>query len=181
MDRTSVAADVQRTAPPPLAVRLCRALRLRPPGLVRYVAIRVGPELIDTLRARRLARIADRRDEGDRFTPACREVADGPRPCDATCRVPRVSPAEAIRAEQAAARAERNLARAEIALARARVDASHLAAEEVDTGRDTGVTYGLTWSPGVTSPGHPPVHVVHVPGVVRAYVAPTGRLVDVML
>lgn len=181
MDRAPTAAESQRTAPPPLATRLCRALRLRPPWLVRRVAIRVGPDVIETLRARRLARVADRRDEGDRFTPSCREVPNGPRPYDPFCRPPRVSRAEAVRTEQAAGRAERDLARAEIALARARLEASLIETERVGPGREAPASYGLAWTPGGRSVVCPPVEVVHVPGVVRAYVAATGRLVDVLL
>lgn len=181
MDRAPTAAESQRTAPPPLATRLCRTLRLRPPWLVRHVAIRVGPDVIETLRARRLARVADRRDEGDRFTPSCWQTQDGARLYDALCRTPRVSRAEAIRTDQAAGRAERDLARAEIALARARLEASLIETERVHPGREAPASYGLAWTPGGRSVVCPPVQVVHVPGVVRAYVAATGRLVDVLL
>ena len=149
--------------------------------MVRRLAIRLGPDLIETLRARRLARIAEGRDDCDRFTPATQAINRCAQPYRPPGVTPQVSRTEETLREQAAARAEHDLAIARNRLAKARIDLAGTESAALLIDHDVAVSYGIRWMPESGREPGAPTEVIHVPGVVRAYVAPTGRLIDVLM
>lgn len=161
-----------------------RAVRPRVPRpflrIPRGLAIRLGPDLIALRRERIVGRVLNGRIERDRFTPSA--PADS---CPANrtydCAGQPTSQSNHCAAVEARlARAERDLAVAE---RRWRGVESGWGASSAPGARamfDEPVAYAYRWVPPEPSGGCPPA-VVSVPGVVRAHIDPTGRLVDVLM
>lgn len=172
------------TPPPrPPLVRLCRRLLRLPPPVVRRLAIRLAPEILRTRQARIIGRIAAGRDDCDQFTPSrATSSRETQQSCTRTI-YPQYTRSEAMLLDRAAEAAKRDLAMARSRLAATRAD---LAALEPALAAARGanfepVSYAIEKMPEARASGGTPPHVVYVPGVVRAYVSPAGRLIDVLM
>lgn len=172
-------------APPPQrrCLPLCRRLFRLPPPVVRRLAIRIGPEIIRTRQTRIVGRVASGRDECDRFTPSrATQSREIPR-SSARAIYPDYTRTEAMLLDRAAAEAKRDLAEARSRLAEARADYAALETGVSGMGADDGppMSYAIERLPDAHGSVVRPPHLVHVPGIVRAYVSPAGRLIDVLM
>lgn len=169
----------RRALPPPPPPY--RAVRPRPIRLLlrlpRNVAIRIGPDLLALRRERIVGRVLLDRSARDCFTP----TTDNPRPrvydIHASCDAP---PAGCIRLERLLAQTQRDLEVAEARLEKCRGRVESPAGSTAGPAWQEPVGYAYHWQPPAASQSGG-VQVVHVPGVVRAYVSPAGRLVDVLM
>ncbi len=170
----------RRLLPPPPPPPF-RAVRPRPIRLLlrlpRDVAIRIGPDLLALRRERIVGRALLDRRARDCFTPTTDSSL--PRGYDAHGSSA-ARPVNCIRLERLLAQTQRNLDVAEARLEKC------LNGVESQVGSASGprwqetVGYAYEWQPpAVNQPAG--VQVVHVPGVVRAYVSPAGRLIDVLM
>ncbi len=160
-------------------LRVCQPGCLRP-SISRRLAIRIGPDLIDLLRERQIGRILNRVGASDRYTPYP-EVPPAPLERD-RCDTFESSDLASVRArlEQSMAQLERELNRVEARLNSARVELGGILGSIAKHRVDEPVAYAYRWNPDLIRAGSPP-SVVYVPGIVRTYVSPLGRLVDVSM
>lgn len=161
-------------------LRVCRPWCLRP-RISPRVAIRLGPDVIELHRERRIGRVLNRVDAGDRFAPHrdAPPVPLEPNRGDTFEENGRESTRAKI--EQSIARLERELNRVEGRLSRAKLELGGVLGSIARHRFDEPVAYAYRWNPDLSRAGSPPPTVVHVPGIVRSHVSPLGRLVDVSM
>jgi len=180
MNVSAKTTTIGRGLPHHPRLRVCRPGCLRP-RIPRRLAIRIGPEVIDLHRERRIGRILNRVDAPDRYTPS-REIPPASLEPDRrdTFESSNLAIARA-RLEQSIAPLERELNRVEVRLNSAKVELGGILGSIAKHRFDEPVAYAYRWNPDLIRAGSPPPSVVHVPGVVFTYVSPMGRLVDVSM
>lgn len=175
METSALPPALPAPAPPPPSVRRCRPRLLRLP---RRPAIRLGPDVVSGRRERRVLRAINSNADGDRFV-ACATTTASPAREDGRVGGNEGRIRSAALIDQEVRSATRELADIEDRITAARLELGGLLAAAANAKWMGPVAYAYHWMPAVSGAEAPP-SVVYVPGVVQTFVAPTGRLIDVL-
>jgi len=180
MNISAPTTGIGRSLPSHPRLRVYRPWILRP-RVSRQLAIRLGPDVIDLYRERRIGRIVDRVAAAERLSSHDNVT---PAPLDPDRRdIVETDDLMNTRArlEQSIAQLERELNHVEARLRWAKLELTGVFASIARHRFDEPVAYAYRWNPDLARAGSPAPTVVYVPGIVRAHVSPIGRLVDVTM